>query len=202
MSIWDHPISHGELLKRIWQSLELGVNQRKHAFHTAVFATTRGKFPAARTVILRRFWKKPAAIAFHAHCGSPKVDQIKTNNSVSWLFYDKKEKLQVRINGTAQIHVDDEIADKQWNATAMFGRRCYMGLAPTGISKKPVHGMPSEVVNRDPTPEESESGRSNFCVVSSSIDYVDCLELDVRGHRRSFFRWNAKGEIEMGWLSP
>ncbi len=202
MSIWDKPISHGELLKRIWRSLELGVNQRKHPFHTAVFATTDGVFPSVRTVILRRFWTSPARIAFHAHTGSPKIDQLGANNSVSWLFYDKNEKIQVRVNGTAQVHVDDEIADEQWDATAMFGRRCYMGVAPTGYSKKPFHGMPDEIVERDPTPEESESGRKHFCVVSSSIDYLDLLELDVRGHRRSFFSWDAAGAVEMGWLTP
>ena len=153
-------------------------------------------------MILRRFWKKPARIAFHAHSGSPKISQIRENPNVSWLFYDDQEKFQIRINGIAQIHSDDETADEQWKKTAPFSRRCYMGEAPTQKSKKPTHGMPEEIVDQDPTLKESEVGRKNFVVVSSSIRSIDCVELDVTGHRRSLFIWDDKGEMETKWLTP
>ncbi|MDQ3635115.1 MAG: pyridoxamine 5'-phosphate oxidase family protein [Acidobacteriota bacterium] len=201
-SIWDKPISHGDILKKVWKNLDLGVIDRKHPFHTPVFGTENGVAPSLRIVVLRRFWRKPAKIAFHSHIGSPKIEQIKKNPNVSYLFYNTQENLQARIKGVAKIHTDDELAEEQWNATALFSRRCYIGEAPTQISKKPTHGMPKEITERDPTKEESEIGRANFVVISTAINEIDCLELDVKGNRRSLFKWNEDGSFEMKWLTP
>ena len=57
-SIWEKPISHGELLKKIWKHLDLGVIDRDHPFHLPVFATLAVGKPAVRVVTLRRFWRK------------------------------------------------------------------------------------------------------------------------------------------------
>lgn len=200
--LWKNPISHGEILKKVWKHLDLGVIDAKHPFHTPVFGTENGNSPSLRVVVLRRFWRKPAALAFHTHLGSPKIKQIKNNSNVSWLFYHAEEKLQARIKGIAEIHTDDDLADEQWNATGLFSRRCYVGEAPTQTSKKPTHGMPKDLIDRSPTQEESEAGRKNFAVISTSIKSIDCLELDVHGHRRSLFVWNEDGELETKWLTP
>lgn len=201
-SIRDKNISHGEILKKVWRNLDLGVIDRKHPFHLPVFGTVDGDAPSLRTVVLRRFWRKPAQLAFHSHLGSPKVSQINANPNVYWLFYNSEERLQVRIKGTASIHQNDELTDEQWQATELFSRRCYIGEAPTQESKKPTTGLPDDLNCRKPTPEESEHGKENFVVIVSTIDEIDCMELDRRGHRRSLFKWNADGEIEMKWLTP
>ena len=79
-SIWEKFTSHGEILKKIWKHLDLGVIDRDHPFHQVVFATVSNNKPAVRTVILRRFWRKnPRGLAFHAHFGSPKIAEIEAN---------------------------------------------------------------------------------------------------------------------------
>jgi pyridoxamine 5'-phosphate oxidase len=201
-SIWDKPVSHGEILKQIWKHLDLGVLDRNHAFHSPVFATESNGEANLRVVILRRFWRKPAKLAFHTHIGSPKVAEINENPKVSWLFYHPKEKLQLRIKGAATIHTNDDLAEEQWLATDFFSRRCYIGEAPTTVSKTATSGLPEHLINREPTKEESEIGRANFTVISSTISSIDCLELAVRGHRRSEFIWNEDGELDMKWLTP
>ncbi len=209
--LWKNPVSHGEILKKVWKQLDLGVIDSEHPFHTPVFGTDKvtdsignGDIfsPSLRVVVLRRFWRKPARLAFHAHLGSPKIEQIKTNPNVSWLFYHPKEKFQVRISGAAEVHTNDELTDEQWSATGNFSRRCYIGKAPTQISKKPTHGMPEDIAKRNPTEKESEVGRANFAVITSTIKTIDCLELDVHGHRRSLFMWNEDGQLETKWLTP
>lgn len=202
MSIWEKPVSHGEILKKIWKNLDLGVIDRKHPFHLPVFATINDESPSLRVVVLRRFWRKPAQIAFHSHLGSPKVKQLKTNPHVYWLFYSAEEHLQVRIKGVARVHHNDELADEQWQATELFSRRCYIGEAPTQEAKKPTTGLPEGLTDRKPTFEESEHGKENFVVIVSTISEIDCMELDVRGHRRSLFSWNEKGAPETKWLTP
>lgn len=199
--IWDKPISHGDILKKVWKHLDLGVLESKHPFHTPVFGTVCDGSPELRTVVLRRFWRRPAAIAFHAHAGSPKIEQIRANPASSWLFYHPQENFQARIFGNSEVHVDDELADEQWFATSLFARRCYIGNAPSEISKKPTHGMPDELASREPTAEESKEGRKNFVVISTKILTVDVMELDVKGHRRSLFDWRS-GDLETKWLTP
>ncbi len=199
--IWQKPVSHGDILKKVWKHMDLGVLQSKHPFHTPVFGTVCDGAPELRVVVLRRFWRSPARLAFHAHSGSPKLAHIRSNPTVNWVFYHPGENFQARISGLAQIHLDDELADEQWDATSLFARRCYIGKAPSGVSKKPTHGMPDEIVNREPTPEESREGRKNFAVISTQIVKVDVMELDVRGHRRSLFEW-SNGELAMKWLTP
>lgn len=202
-SIWEKPVSHGEILKKIWKHLDLGVIDRDHPFHLGVFATICDNKPAVRVVTLRRFWRKnPRGLAFHAHISSPKIKEIEANPNVSFIFYHPQERFQARIEGAATIHQNDELADEQWEATGLFSRRCYVGEAPSTISQTPTCGFPEDLADRKPTKEESEQGRKNFVVVSSTIDSIDCMELDVKGHRRSLFVWNEKGELETKWLTP
>jgi len=197
-------ISHGEILKKIWKHLELGVVDRNHPFHTPVVGTvTEDGIPSLRVVVLRRFWRKNLrGLAFHTHIGAPKVSEIQKNPHVCWIFYHPQERFQLRIKGKASIHTDDDLAQEQWQATKLLSRRCYLGEAPSKLSEKPVPGFPDYLIDRQPTLEESEIGRKNFAVVFSTIDSIDCLELHVHGHRRSLFLWNEKGELEMKWLTP
>ena len=201
-SIREKPVSHGEILKRIWKNLDLGTLQRKHPFHLPVFGTICDREPSLRVVVLRRFWRRPPALAFHSHIGSPKINQIRSNPNVYWLFYHPENKLQIRIKGKAEIHATDELAEEQWLATELFSRRCYVGEPPTQESRKPTSGLPDNLEDRKPTAEESEQGRANFVVITSTIDEIDCLELAVKGHRRSLFKWHANGELETKWLTP
>lgn len=201
-NIWEKPVSHGEILKKIWKNLDLGTLDRDHPFHLPVFGTVCDREPRLRIVVLRRFWRKPPQLAFHAHLGSPKINQIRANPNVYWLFFHPKDRFQIRINGTATIYTEGELHEEQWFATELFSRRCYIGEAPSNISEKPTSGLPEDLIDRKPTHEESEAGKANFVVISSTIDEIDCLEMNVKGHRRSLFTWKESGELETKWLTP
>ena len=175
----------------------------EHAFQTPVFGTICQDAPSLRVVVLRRFWRKnPRGLAFPDHIGSPKISEILGNPNVSLLFYHPKEKIQLRIKGTAAVHKDGGLHEEQWLATEFFSRRCYVGEAPSQVSEKPTSGLPWDFTKRSPTEEEPEVGRGNFAVVFSTIDAIDCMELDVKGHRRSMFVWNESGKLETKWLTP
>ena len=201
-NIWAKPVSHGEILKNIWKNLDLGTLDRNHPFHTPVFGSVCDRAPELRLVVLRRFWRRPAQLAFHTHSGSPKVSQLRANPNVYWLFYHPPEKLQIRIKGRAEIHTDGELHEEQWLATELFSRRCYIGEAPSQDSKRPTSGLPADLIDRQPTHEESEQGKTNFVVVTSTINEIDCLEMNVKGHRRSLFQWHENGELCTKWLTP
>jgi len=200
--IWDKPVSHGEILKKIWKHLDLGTLEREHPFHTPVFGTVSDNAPALRMVVLRRFWRRPPRLAFHSHAAAPKIAQLRANPRVFWLFYHPQEKFQLRIKGTATLHTNDELHEEQWLATELFSRRCYIGAEPSQISDHPTSGLPENLIDGKPTVEESEAGKANFVVVSSTIDEIDCYELNVKGHRRSLFSWRETGELCTKWLTP
>ncbi|MEP6902483.1 MAG: pyridoxamine 5'-phosphate oxidase family protein [Actinomycetota bacterium] len=200
--MWEKPVSHGEILKTIWKNLDLGTLDRNHPFHTPVFGTVVDNEPSLRLVVLRRFWRKSPRLAFHTHSGSPKIAELNANPKVYWLFYHPQEKFQVRVKGTATIHTGGDLHEEQWLATELFSRRCYIGEAPTRPSKKPTSGLPGDLIDRQPTHEESEAGKANFIVVTSTIQEIDCLEMSVKGHRRSLFEWHENGELCTKWLTP
>jgi pyridoxine/pyridoxamine 5'-phosphate oxidase len=201
-SIWNHPVTAEEVLRKAFDALETGARNRRHAFHQPVFSTMGEIGPESRMVVLRRFWNEPPRLAFHTHVGSPKISDIERNPNVSWVFYDDEAKFQVRVHGIASVHRDDGLADEQWNKTNPFPRRCYVGEAPGRESDEPVSGLPDYVQDTTSDFGTLEEGRPNFVVVSSTIESMDCLELDARGHRRCRFRWDGGNLKDHSWLTP
>jgi pyridoxamine 5'-phosphate oxidase len=194
-----------ELLSKIFAMLTRGTADRKSPLHTPTVATIGADgSPQTRIVVLRKFLHEERKLIFHTDLRSPKIEEIRANRRISWLFYHPGEKLQFRIAGEATIHAaeNDALKLKQWQATWAFGRRCYMGAAPSRVAQQATSGLPVELESREPTIEESEIGFPNFAVVSTQIASIDCLELHVKGHHRSLFKWTTNGELETNWLTP
>ncbi|MCY7375419.1 MAG: pyridoxamine 5'-phosphate oxidase family protein [Pyrinomonadaceae bacterium] len=198
-------MNHEEILSKIYATLTRGTADRKSPLHTPTIATIGADgSPNARVIVFRKFKPEQRVLIFHTDLRSPKIEELRGNARISWLFYHPNEKLQFRIAGEATIHSDagDELKLKQWQATWNFGRRCYMGAAPSLISENVTSGLPTEIVEREPTTEESEVGFPNFAVISTKINSIDCLELHNQGHHRSLFSWDENGELQTNWLTP
>lgn len=200
-SLWEEPITKEEILERIFLNFEAGVRSRKHPFHLGVFATVDSNEPQARYVVLRRFWRDVPRLAFHAHAGSPKVSDVEKNPAVSWVFYDPANGVQVRVKGIATVHRSGDLEAEQWDGTTNLGKRCYLG-EPAGIeNENPTSGLPFGPMELE-IDVDVEVGRDNFVVISTLIDSIDCLELDMRGHRRSRFEWLDGDLVRSVWLTP
>lgn len=200
-SLWDEPITPEEILERIFLNFEAGTKSRKHPFHLGVFATVDDSSPQVRYVVLRRFWREGPKLAFHSHMSSPKIRDIESNPAVSWVFYDPSNKVQVRVRGTAVVHREDEIEEEQWTKTTNLAKRCYLGK-PAGLENpEATSGLPFGPMDIE-IDIDVEAGRGNFVVVSTIVESIDCLELDVRGHRRSRFEWIDGELIRTVWLTP
>jgi pyridoxamine 5'-phosphate oxidase len=194
-----------ELLSKIFAMLIRGTADRKSPLHTPTVATIGADgSPQTRIVVFRKFLHEERKLIFHTDLRSPKIAELCADKRISWLFYHAGEKLQFRVSGEATIHADenDALKLKQWQATWAFGRRCYMGAAPSRVAQQATSGMSPELETREPTIEESEIGFPNFAVVSTQIISIDCLELYAKGHRRSLFKWTENGELETNWLTP
>ena len=198
-------MNHEELLSKIFALLTRGTADRKSPLHTPTVATNGADgSPQVRVVVFRKFLPEERGLIFHTDLRSPKITELRADSRISWLFYHPSEKIQLRIKSEATIHTaeNDALKLKQWKVTWAFGRRCYMGAAPSRIAFEATSGMPAEIENREPSIEESEVGFPNFALIAAKIISIDCLELYASGHRRSFFFWNQNDELKTDWLTP
>ena len=118
------------------------------------------------------------------------------------MFYDKNEKIQLRISGSAKINYQNITSKKSWEKTAHMSRQCYLGdKAPGSDVSIPTSGLTSDVDNLKYTKEQSEIGYKNFCVVETFIKSIEWLYLASKGHRRAYFSLNKK-QLEKKWLIP
>ena len=89
------------IFDNIKELLTLAVKDRHHTFHTPVFSNkNQNNSIDSRIVVLRKFNESNLKLNFHTDFRSPKIVNLKKNNNSSFLFYDFKLKIQLRINNS------------------------------------------------------------------------------------------------------
>jgi len=198
----DHYNSLDKTYLKIWNLLELGLKNRNSPFHLPIFISSKQKEFSGRIVVLRGINKKEKKIHFHTDIRSNKVTFLKKNSICSLLFYDKAEKVQLRISGKAKINYKNKLTEASWKKTAHMSRQCYLGDKPPGSdSLDPTSGLSSDVDNFNFTMKDSEIGYKNFCVVEVFIESIEWLYLAAKGHRRALFKLE-ENTIRKKWLIP
>ena len=187
----NRPDYYNELDKiylKIWELLKNGLENRDASFHIPTFVCGKNEIFDARKVVLRGVSQKNKKIWFHSDIRSNKIKTLKTNPLSSLLFYDKNEKIQLRISCSSKINYQNEITKKSWNKTAHMSRQCYMGdKGPGLVSTVPTSGLSDNVNNFKYSVEESEIGYKNFCLIENFINSIEWLYLAAKGHRRAIF---------------
>ena len=187
---------------KIWELLRIGLKNRDLPFHIPIFICGDKIKSDGRIVVLRGIDEKERKIWFHSDIRSNKVKILKSNSEASLLFYDKNEKIQLRISGYTKINYKNDITKKSWKKTAHMSRQCYLGdVAPGLNSSSPTSGLTKKIDDYKYTIEESDFGYKNFCVVENFIQSIEWLYLAAKGHRRALFNLN-KNSLEKKWLIP
>ena len=187
---------------KIWELLKVGLENRDLPFHIPVFICgDKNKFDG-RIVVLRGVEEKEKKIWFHSDIRSNKIKILKSNPESTFLFYDKNEKIQLRIYGNVKINFQNDVTKKSWNKTAHMSRQCYLGdKAPGTDVSIPTSGLTEDIDNLKYSKEESEIGYKNFCVVETFIKSIEWLYLAAKGHRRAYFSFK-NNSLEKKWLIP
>ena len=122
------------------------------------------------------------------------------NKNASLVFYDKEEKIQLRVKVTCEINNKNKVAEESWKKTQHISRRCYLtDSGPGSISENPTSGMISKLEDFDYTIEQSEKGYENFTVIKCKIKSIEWLYLAAKGHRRAIFDLEKR---KNNWLVP
>ena len=188
-----------QIIKSEWENINLGIQKAKHDYHSFVFSTVSKNSPDSKTVILRDFDEDQPAIWFHSDKRSKKILHLEDNKKVSALFYDKSRKVQLRINGIADIEEDIEHNKKIWDSMRPESKLCYMG--PYAPSQK-INQFEPNTLNKsahDLDKEDEHLGLSRFCRIRIKIKKLDWLKLDYKGHQRLEFKFGKK--IKTQWIA-
>ena len=116
------------------------------------------------------------------------------------LFYDKEEKIQVRLKVECTVNHENNITKESWLKTGHMSRKCYLvDNGPGTKSDNPTSGLKPELDNFEFTMEESEVGYKNFTVIQCKVKSIEWLYLAAKGHRRAKFDLETNEDT---WLVP
>ena len=191
-----------KIYSKIWDLLNSGLLDRDSSFHLPTFVCGYDVNLDGRIVVLRGIDKKIKKLWFHTDIRSKKITILKNNSRVSFLFYDKEEKIQLRIYGDAKINFKNDTTKKSWDKTGHMSRQCYLGdKVPGTDSAIPSSGLSDNIDNFKYSIEESEIGYENFCVIETFITRIEWLYLAAKGHRRAQFILK-NNSVEKKWIIP
>ena len=189
-----------EIQKKLWSMLDDAVVNRSSPFRIPVFICANQNDIDGRIVVLRKSDKENNVLQFHTDLRSQKVDILMKNKNASLVFYDKEEKIQLRIKVICEINNKNSIAEESWKKTQHISRRCYLtDSGPGSVSQNPTSGMISRLEDFDYTMEQSEKGYENFTVIKCKIKTIEWLYLAAKGHRRAKFDLETN---KNSWLVP
>jgi pyridoxamine 5'-phosphate oxidase len=186
-----------------WDRILRGALSSRDDFHQPVVGTISNNTSSLRTVVLRKVWTADKQLAFHTDARSGKLLDLSLNDSISWLFYSQRHRIQIRLGGTAKILTDTPLVHENWNKALERSVKCYMGtLPPSTIATEATSGLPAEYEFREPTRAESVGAIDNFAIVVTEVKWMEWLWLNFKGHRRAQFVYNDDLTFRGDWLVP
>jgi len=180
--------------------LENAVTDRSSPFRIPVFICGDQSDLDGRIVVLRKADNKNNLVQFHSDIRSDKIEKLKSNSKAAMLFYDKEEKIQVRLKVECLVNHNNNVTKESWSKTQHISRKCYLvDNGPGTESGTPTSGLKPELDNFEFTMEQSEEGYKNFTVIQCKIKSIEWLYLAAKGHRRARFDLENNKE---NWLVP
>ena len=189
-----------EIIKKIWLMLDDAIINRGSQFRIPTFICGDHSDFDGRIVVLRKSDKINNLVQFHSDIRSDKIEKLKKNSNASMLFYDKEEKIQVRLKVECTINHNNDVTKKSWSKTQHISRKCYLvDNGPGTESATPTSGLKPELDNFEFTMEQSEKGYKNFTVIQCKVKSIEWLYLAAKGHRRARFDLENN---KNSWLVP
>ncbi len=173
----------------IWELLVQSSNSANTPFHQGIVATINQNIPEQRTVILRNVDVFAKTLSFNTDIRSLKIEQLQVNNSVSWLFYDKILKVQLRLYAKAVVHHNNVFTELAWEKSRSSSRMCYTTLHKPGSF---IENSEFVEVNQISVDDELlDFARDNFAVIETKIYAIDFVFLNRNGNKRAYFDYES-----------
>ena len=173
--------------------LSEAVSNTQTLFHTPVVSTMNENKIVSRVMVLREFNFDKKILRFHTDNRAAKIDNLTKNPSSTVIGYDADLKIQIKMQGHAKVHIDDQVAKKAWNESTPRSKKCY---SVKGGSSKKIEN-PEDY---DITDFEVKDGYQNFAVIIFNFLSLEFLYLKSSGHRRALHDWHDN--YSSTWLVP
>ena len=193
LSIPDSYDQISETLRTAELILDDAVENAKTLFHTLVLSSHDEDKIVSRVVVLREFNSKERYLRFHTDARAPKIKHFKKNSNASLLGYDPALKIQLKLQGSVDVHFNDDVTKLSWNESTTRSKKCY---SVEGGSSLKIEN-PSEYDLKD---GNIEYGYLNFAVLKFKYTSLEFLYLKSSGHRRAIHSWNEG--LVSNWLVP
>lgn len=182
-----------ETLSTAESILDNAVDNAKTLFHTLILSSLDEGKIASRVVVLREFNSKERYLRFHTDARAPKIKHFQKNSNASILGYDPALKIQLKLQGSVEVHLKDDVTIASWNESTTRSKKCY---SVEGGSSLEIDN-PAEYDIRD---VNIEDGYLNFAVIKFTYTSLEFLYLKSSGHRRAVHSWDE--ELTSNWLVP
>lgn len=175
-------------------SLERSLGDRNAELRNVQLATVSpGGVPGIRTLVLRAFERLPACAEMHTDARAGKARDIAHASRVSLLAWSSADHLQLRFEGSARLHRNDEISRGRWDRLSPKARNTY------GLQSMP--GLPIQ----DPDQQAHlppDQQFQQFAVILISLSDVDVLRLDPEGGQTRARGHFTPSGITASWIGP
>ncbi len=160
----------------IWQQLAACINDKSHAWRTAVLATIDDERADARTVVLRELDAHAKRLLIYTDERAGKVHQLMRQPLGTLVMWSQALGWQLR----CRVHLSIEMAGL--SASSRWARMRLSPAAQDYLSPlAPGAPLPSDAPTLPPV------SRDYFAVIEAGIESLDWLELHADGHRRAIF---------------
>nr|WP_204347588.1 pyridoxamine 5'-phosphate oxidase family protein [Rhizobium laguerreae] len=154
-----------------------------------------GGWPQARMVVLRRVDAARRVLEIHTDVRSPKWQEISANPLVTLLGFGPQPKVQLRLQGSAELHGPaSECAAEAWSLLPRSTRSTYMG------------GPPGDAIGERPASETAAAdadGQAFFGVLIFRAETLDWFQLRHADNRRPVFAYDYLGALTSSrWINP
>lgn len=165
----------------IWPDLGRAAVDKRHPFRYPVLGTLGLESAELRTIVLRDLDYAAKKLYFFTDSRSPKVEQLKQQDTASLLFYHHKRKVQLRIKGQCKRHHQNELSQQYLARLPEEQTRDYRSLRAPGAMPGPGGLI------EDPT--------IHFMVLEIRVSAIDFLQLKAKGHQRFHLTYAASGQL-------
>ena len=168
--------------------LVTGVKKSNHPFHLCTLATISNESaPDLRTVVSRHVESSLESIIIHSDKRAAKNRQIHHNPNVSLLYYSVPQKLQIRFTGQATVIDNGDENTRRFLESSPHAQICYAypNAPGTSITNPTKEGLNPEI-NVKQIDAIKDIAHSNFSHIKTTIQTIDLLWLNRKGHVRVF----------------
>ena len=184
--------------------MEQGVSSRKNQYHSLYFSYIANTKPQTTTMVPRKINPLTGKLNCHTDIRSRKIECLKKNPNVALLLWCRDQKTQLRMNGTVEIHHQDDTAKAIWNSVRPMSKVCYCAdIAPSTQSSEQTSGFSTNQWLKRHDIIETDFAYMHFAILSIQLEEIERLDLSAAGHFKiQFHRDEGKNTWTHQWLAP